>query len=51
VRVSPHVVKWIGIGLGVLVLLWLVSDINVNATITEGIPTLTYKAAGTQGGA
>jgi len=33
--------QWILLGLGVAVLLWLVSDINVNATITEGMPTVT----------
>jgi hypothetical protein len=33
------------IGLAVLALLWLISDINVNATITAGDPTITYRGA------
>lgn len=33
---------WIMVGLGVVVLIWLLADINVNASITEGVPTLTY---------
>jgi hypothetical protein len=31
---------------GVVVLLWLVSEINVNATITTGEPTITYRSNG-----
>lgn len=36
---------WMLWAAGVVVLLWLVSDVNVNATITTEEPTITYKGA------
>jgi hypothetical protein len=33
------------IGVAVVALLWLLSSINVNATVTAGDPTITYRGA------
>lgn len=37
---------WTWLAFGIFVLLWLLSDINVNATITEDLPTLTHLGQG-----